>query len=345
MAGDRAAAGHGGAAGDEEVKEPPLWTQLFRPDQPTARLLLRTGIPLLAVVDGSFQAQENRQLFFHVTGKYGEKPQSFFQTMLPFLRTPTVVDKPPAPPPDEPKRPDPPPGDTPPKPAEPKGQGADTTAAVSNGLPLVGIYHTHDWESYISEFPADFQTTNLKSREDLWQVASFDHSKRTVVGLGNTLAVELKKLGITTVHAPFTHQDLGYNYAYRSSRNTAKEILKEAPSTKILIDLHRDDSGNKVTVQGKKAAPIRCIIGNDAQPNWEKNRNFCDKLIARVEKDFPGLTLPTRIQSDTYNQDMLPGAILLEIGGAMNSYAEAEQSVKFLAKTLAAMIREGEYPK
>lgn len=341
---------HGAADVDEEVKEPPLWTQIFRPDQPTARLLLRTGIPLLAIVDGSAFAEENRNLkiYSYWTGKAGGKPQTFFQAMLPFLRNSVIADKGPDTPKTSPQPVQPGPQIPPEQPqnqaprAGPQAPGAKDP--VNKGLPLVGIYSTHDYESYISEFPQGL----VKGENDLWKVASYDHARKTVVTLGNTLAVELKSLGVATVHAPFPHQDLGYSFAYRSSRTTVKEILRKVPSTKVLLDLHRDGVwglDTKVTIQGKPAAKIRCIIGKDQQPNWEKNKAFCDKLITRLEKTYPGLTLPTMVKDDTYNQDLLPGAILLEIGGAMNRYEEAEESVKFLAKVLAAMIRESDYPK
>lgn len=349
--------------GEYETREPPLWLQLFRPSPATARLLLRTGIPHLAVADGSALSQENRNLLVYWTGRSAGKPLTLFETMLPFLRqNPPIVAEPPGEltPQARGKTPEPSPEPAGPPAAgsvelRPSTEGAgqspppkpETTAhkaVVNMGLPLVGIYHTHDWESYISEFPGLTPRTN----DDLKAVSSNNHAKKTIVQIGNALAIHLRDEGITTVHAPFPHQELGYDYAYRLSRATVKEILKKAPTTRILLDLHRDGvMGVQTTavIEGKKAAQIRCIIGDYQQPNREQNQAFCNALMKRLEKMYPGITLPTRVQNDTYNQDLLPGAILLEIGNALNQYDEAERSVYYLAKALAALIQDGDYPK
>jgi stage II sporulation protein P len=319
----------------EEVKEAPLWVQLFRPSQPMARALLRYGMPMLSIADGSVLEEQNRNLLTYWTGPAEAKPQTLFQTLLPFLRTappaPPLESGPPASMTEEPDtkqtRPSPPP-----------------SIVVNGGLPLVGIYHTHDWESYISEFP------NLKLKEpgDLLYVRSLDHKQRTVVTLGLSLAQKLQALGVTTVQAPGSHQSLGYDYAYTASRVTAKKILTEKPSVKILIDLHRDGTWGMDTttvIDGQRVAQLRCIIGGADQPHWEQNKAFCDSIVRRLEKKDPGITLPTRVQAYTYNQDLLPGAVLFEVGNATNSYDEADRAVSIFAAVLADVAREGTYPK
>ncbi len=340
---------HSGAGTEREGREAPLVLQFFRPSQPTARLMLRTGLPLLTVADGTVVGAGQRNLLvFFWTGKTGEKPQTFFQIMLPFLRpSPQVVQDP------EPFRtePDssgpatPPPTDNS-KPLAGPGPAPDPkpAAVLGGGLPLVGIYHTHDWESYLSEFPG----LTVKSEADLGKLASYDHKRRTVVDLGNILAVRLRDLGVATVHSRGSHQDLGYDFAYKSSRVTAKDILRKAPSTRILIDVHRDGVlgvTSRASVGGKRVAQVRCIIGQYEQPRWEKNKTFCEQLVTRLERDHPGITLPTRVQNDTYNQDLLTGAILLEIGNALDRYDEAERTLRYLAEALAALVRDGEYPR
>lgn len=55
--------------------------------------------------------------------------------------------------------------------------------------------------------------------------------------------------------------------------------------------------------------------------------------------------LETREQNDTYNQDLMPGAILMEIGDAQHRYEEAERAAHYLAEALADLIRDGKYPK
>lgn len=329
---------HGNESREVEAKEPPLWLQLFRPSPPTARLLLRMALPMLTVADGSAEELERREFLVYWTGHAGERPQTLFQTMLPFLRPepPRVVEQPP-------KEPEPPAPVKPPTGKDPPdGEPDPPPLGVAGGLPLVGIYHTHDWESYLSEFPL----LHLQRREDLNRINSESHAQRTILGIGKRLSEHLQDEGVASVWARATHQELGYDYAYRSSRSTARQILREWPSVKILLDLHRDAAWGLDTtkvINGERVAQIRCIIG-DQNPKWEQNKAFCELLMEYVEAEYPGLTLPTRVQKGyTYNQDLLPGALLLEIGNAPNHYDEAERAVGLLAKAVAELVRDGKY--
>lgn len=336
----------------EPALDRPLWLQLFRPSQPTARWMLRMGLPLLSIADGSAQQSERRHLLVYWSGQAGEQPQTLFQSVLPFLRPERA---PVAGSPDITLPPEPPPQETDPgtagqnggtsSPEPPPPKAESNKPEVAGGLPLVGIYHTHNWESYISEFPA--LKSQITKSDDLDRIASEDPKIKTIVDLGKKLAVRLSDLGVTAVHSPLSHSRDGYPYAYRTSRSTAREILKTHPTVKVLLDLHRDSGWGVDTIaviQRKNVARIRCVIGQEKQPRWEQNRAFCERVIERLEKRYPGITLETRVQNDTYNQDLMPGAVLLEIGGALNSYAEAERSVLYLAEVLAELAREGAYP-
>lgn len=330
---------------ERELPEPPLWLQLFRPSLPTARALLRSGLPFLSTVDGSALELESRSLMLYLAGGVQEPPQTLFQTMLPFLRSTA-------------SEPSPQGGALPPTGSDLSAGGVQSGGqaaapglpsaeaekpAVDGGQPVVGIYHTHDWESYISEFPA----LKVEQPQDLTLIQSESHKERTVMDVGLQLAVALKEQGITTVYADATHQRLGYNYAYTASRETAKQILREYPSVKILVDVHRDGAWGLDTttvIDGQRVAQVRCIIGQN-QPHWEENKAFCDRLMDRLDQMYPGIALPTRVQEDRYNQDLAPGAILLEVGGALNQYEEAERTVGYVSEAMAALIREGAYPR
>jgi stage II sporulation protein P len=331
---------------EREPREPPLWQQLFRPSQPTVRWILRMGLPVLAVADGSATRAEQHSMITYWTGQTARQPQSFFQTMLPFLRPGEATADNTTPPPQQGSKPDARPPAPPPATGGQAGQPAmppsadGQQAVVAGGQPLVGIYHTHDWESYISEFPGLVVSTAA----DMNKIQSESHTKRTIMGIGKRLALRLKELGVTTVYADYTHRDLGYDYAYRSSRVTAKEILKQQPSVKILMDIHRDTGEHTAIIGGKKYAQIRCIMGLQ-NPGYAANQRLCESVLRRLEEQYPGIMLPTRLQDDMYNQDLMPGAILVEIGGALNQYSEAERSILALADALAGVIRSGEYLK
>jgi stage II sporulation protein P len=312
-------------------KKEPGWLQFFRPSQRMALQILHAGLPFLAQADGSSKG-ERISLLVYRTGPRGEAPRTFLQSLFPFLRdaeTPSVQVPPVA---TKPDTPDPTVQHHPPK----------TPAPLAGGKPLIGIYHTHDWESYISEFPG----LKLDRKEDLDLIESFDHQKRTVVNLGQKLATLLSQRGVVTVHSDQRHQRLLYDNAYLLSRETAEQILKEQPSTRVLIDIHRDAAWGytpTAVIDGQEVAQIRCIIG-DTNPGWRRNQEFCDRLMGQLNQLHPGLTLPTLVQDDRYNQDLLPGAILLEVGSATNTYAQAERAVALLADGLVAVAQFGSYP-
>jgi len=330
---------------------PPLWLQLFRPGLPTARRVLHTALPALAPATGAAEGAA-RDLRFWWTGPGQPQPQTLFQAALPFLRPPAEPAETPEPPTAGPEaEPAVPTGESPGPEVQPAQEPPPAPATeqrtmevVNGGLPLVGIYHTHDYESYISEFPDLAVSTD----QDLMLVASFDHSKRTIVDVGEILARRLRDLGVTTVHAPFRHQELGYDYAYQASRVTAQRILREAPTVKVLLDLHRDGNMNldsTTYIDGLPVARVRCVIGaREDLVHWQENLAFCNALMAKMEEAHPGITLPTLTPQARYNQDLLPGAILLEIGNALNTFEEAERAIHYLAEALAELLRSGEYP-
>ena len=329
-----------------EPADDPFWMALFRPGLPTARKMLRAALPALAE-SGPLAEEGDRSLRILWTGEEPQRPQTLFQAALPFLRPGGA---PPAPMTVDPSLPS---GESPgpePRPAQP-AQASQPAAVpgpavtvLNDGLPLVGIYHTHDYETYISEFP----DLAVSSDQDLMRIASYDHSKRTIVDIGAILARRLRDLGVTTVHAPFKHQELGYDYAYQSSRATARQILREAPTVRVLMDLHRDgnmDLDSTTYVDGLPVARVRCVIGaREDLPHWQENLAFCNALMAKMEEANPGITLPTLTPQARYNQDLLPGAILLEIGNALNTFEEAERAVHYLAEALVELLRAGEYP-
>jgi len=322
----------------------PLWLQFFRSGLPAAQRMLRTALPAFALSGGS-AAEGRRDLRIWWTGQGQQRPQTLFQAALPFLRPQAEPAWAVAPEPEIPTGESPGPEALPAAPVQSAPQDpASRPAVVNGGLPLVGIYHTHDYEAYISEFPDLAVSTD----QDLVQIASYDHSKPTIVDIGEILAHRLRDLGVTTVHAPFRHQELGYDYAYQSSRATAQQIMREAPTVRVLLDLHRDgnlDLDSTTYVDGLPVARVRCVVGaRDDLTHWQENLAFCEALMAKMEEANPGITLPTLTPQARYNQDLLPGAILLEIGNALNTFDEAARAVHHVADALADLLRAGEYP-
>ncbi len=174
---------------------------------------------------------------------------------------------------------------------------ADQVLPVAAIQKKIALYCTHSDESYE---PSDgfYSTTE---RGTIYQVA-------------RALADGLGEKGVDAVLADTLHHphDAG---AYRRSRQTAVQLLKELPD--CLLDVHRDGIPNPdsyaVTIGGEPVSKIRLLVGRGNQ-NAEMNREFALKIKAVADKVYPGLIKDIYLGKGTFNQDLLARSILLECG-------------------------------
>ncbi len=174
---------------------------------------------------------------------------------------------------------------------------ADTALPVAAMQKKIALYCTHSDESYE---PSDgyYSTTE---RGSIYQVAQ-------------ALADGLGEKGVDAVLADTLHHphDAG---AYRRSRQTAVQLLKELPD--CLIDVHRDGipdpDSYAVTIGGEPVSKIRLLVGRGNQ-NAEMNREFALKIKAVADRVYPGLIKDIYLGKGAFNQDLLARSILLECG-------------------------------
>ncbi|HBS94122.1 MAG TPA: hypothetical protein DEA85_08905 [Firmicutes bacterium] len=206
--------------------------------------------------------------------------------------------------------------------------GKPTNPAAT--LPLQGgvaIYHSHASEAFVPS-----------SRE-----ARSENFSLTVVKLGQVISHVLEDSNIPVIHDSKYHDQV-YNKSNVESRKTALAILESAPDTCLLIDVHRDgvgktaEAGREVTtatVNSRPAGKIMFVISS-AHENWQKNNRIANDLHNLLEDKYPGLSRGILIRlNSTYNQDLHPGAILVEIGGHWNSLEEAIYGAELFADILA----------
>lgn len=210
--------------------------------------------------------------------------------------------------------------------------------------PEVLIMHTHATESY-QDYPVDWYDKNGSTR-------TTDLTKNTC-RVGDAIQQQLEAAGIASIHDKTLHDYPSYNGAYERSAETVKKYLKEYPSIKVVLDVHRDaiqpDADTMVapvtTIGGKSSAQVMIISGCDNgsfnMPNYMENLKFSAALQRQMEADYPTLARPILFDYRKYNQDLTTGSILLEIGGHANTLDEAiycgELVGKSLAKTLLAL--------
>ncbi|HOJ48201.1 MAG TPA: stage II sporulation protein P [Bacillota bacterium] len=209
--------------------------------------------------------------------------------------------------------------------------------------PTVLIVHTHGTESYLAP-GIDYYTPNESFR-------STDESK-TVVAVGKVLAEELNKRGIVTIHDTVMHDKDDYSNAYTNSKRAVAEMLKKYPTIKYVIDLHRDavftsDGTNQkpvTAINGQPAAQVMLVVGTNQggadHPNWRKNLTVAVALQETMNRDYPTLSRPICLRSASFNQQLSPGYLLLEVGSCGNTIEEAKNAAKLFAAAFASTIKQ-----
>ena len=204
--------------------------------------------------------------------------------------------------------------------------------------PSVLILHTHTTESY-KNTEGYKQSSNFRTHDE----------KYNMVSIGAHLAQCLEAAGIGVIQDKTTHDYPSYNGAYENSRAAAQKYLKEYPSIKLVLDLHRDAFtdgngnylGTSVTVDGQQVARMMLVMGSDGggltHPDWEDNMALAVKLHAQLEKLAPGICRNLQLTNQRYNQDVSPGALLIEMGAAGNTRQEALRAAEYLAQAIIAL--------
>jgi len=211
--------------------------------------------------------------------------------------------------------------------------------------PEVLIIHTHATESY------ETRTGNSYDLRSEWRTREED---KNMCAIGQLMAEELEAAGIGVVHDTTQHDYPSYNGSYDRSRATVEKMMEQYPGIKVVLDIHRDaiqrDESTIVapvtTIDGKSCAQVMIIAGCDDgtmnMPNWRQNLRFGVEVVNRMEQDWPTLARPLFFAHRKYNQDMAPGALLVEVGSNANTFEEASYAARLTAKSLAGVLLEME---
>ena len=125
-------------------------------------------------------------------------------------------------------------------------------------------------------------------------------------------ALEERGVSVTLSNATHHPHDAG---AYRRSRQTAVELLKDGPSA--IFDIHRDGIPDPdeyaTTIGNEKMSKVRLLVGKGNQ-NKDANLSFAKQIKAVADKMYPGLIKDIYMGKGAYNQDLAPRSVLLEFG-------------------------------
>lgn len=206
--------------------------------------------------------------------------------------------------------------------------------------PTVLILHTHATESYTQGDGENYEASSAYRTLD---------EGYNMLAIGDRVAELLESGGITVLHDRTFHDYPSYSGSYAASRDTIAAYLAQYPSIQLILDLHRDaaedSNGNQIAttaeINGRSSAQLMLVVGSDAggltHPNWQENLAIALKLQAQLERQYPGLCRNMNFCSQRYNQDMLPGALLVEVGAAGNTQAQALVAAEALAQSILSL--------
>lgn len=204
--------------------------------------------------------------------------------------------------------------------------------------PTVLILHTHTTESY------------TKNGEDYAETALYRTLNETynMLSVGDAVAEILAQAGIGVIHDREIHDYPSYSGSYIHSRRSTEEILEQYPSIQLVLDLHRDaleKNGEQfrpvAQVDGESSAQLMFVVGTDisrqSHKNWQENLALALKLQVLLQRISPGIMRPLNLRSQRFNQDLSPGALLVEVGAAGNTREEALRAAGKLAEALICL--------
>ena len=213
---------------------------------------------------------------------------------------------------------------------------------LTGSKPTVLIIHSHATEAYTKT--ADSQYDNFAAYRTM-------DENYNMVSIGDELARLLEDQGIKVIHDRTAYDYLDYDNAYEKARKSIQQHLKDNPSIKVVLDLHRDSAQNsdgsqwatKATVDGKDAAQLMLVVGTNgsgqSHPNWQTNLSIAEKMTVLLEREDPGVCRPIQVRYKRYNQDLCLGSLIVEVGTAGNTHQQAMNSMPALADAIIALAK------
>ena len=206
--------------------------------------------------------------------------------------------------------------------------------------PTVLILHTHTTESYTKNGEDYAESSEYRTLDENYNMLS----------IGDAVAEILTEAGITVLHDRQLHDYPSYNGSYSSARSAIRDYLDQYPTIRLVLDLHRDASESagaqmrtEAQVDGEDSAQLMFVVATGsaagAQPHWRENLSLVLKLQVQLEDQAPGITRPINLRALRFNQDLSQGAVLVEVGAAGNTHAEALTAARQLALAIVALAK------
>ena len=208
--------------------------------------------------------------------------------------------------------------------------------------PEILIVHTHGSESY-------------NPHGGIWWLPS-DSSRslditENIVAVGADLARILHDAGFSVLHSTTMYDQPTYSTSYSSALKGINAYLKQYPSIRVVIDIHRDAMSNETTkyklvseINGEDCAQLMFVMGTGLSglsfPNWRENLAFAAKVQSAVLDRYPTLMRPITITKHRYNEHTTLASVILEVGTDGNTLEEAKRSINYFGEVLVDVLAE-----
>lgn len=203
-----------------------------------------------------------------------------------------------------------------------KNNKTETTSSVADASAnkKVGVYHTHNDESYYTPDGIDSV-----------------YGKGGIHDVGKEFVSNLKKLKIDTLYREDLH--LPHNSgAYTRSQVTASALLDDG--AQAIFDLHRDSTKRSeylTKVDGKQMSAVRMVVGSSSK-NYEENKKFAYKIKSYADEVYPGLIKDIYFGKGNYNQGLTTKAMLFEMGCENIEKSLVLKTTPYLAKVVDVIL-------
>ena len=207
--------------------------------------------------------------------------------------------------------------------------------------PQILILHSHGSEAY-SQNDGD-----LYQESDSFRTTDCTHN---VVRVGEEMAEVFRAHGFQVVHDTNLYDYPAYSGAYDRSQAAVQDWLAKYPTIKIILDVHRDalvgtdGAIYKLVSQEneKKAAQVMLVVGTDSggasHPGWADNLALAIRIQKELISDYVSLARPIALRSSSYNQELSPGSLLVEVGGHGNTLTEALDGARLFAESVSQVL-------
>ena len=217
-------------------------------------------------------------------------------------------------------------------------------AELTGEAPQILILHSHGSEAY----------TPATDDGIVWSgECRTTDTRYNVVRMGDAMAEVFGQAGISVLHDRTLYDYPEYAGSYDRSLAAIDRYLKEYPSIRFVLDVHRDaietSSGSQVKViseidgQGT-ASQLTLVVGSDggglSHPDWMENLRLAVAIQEQALTDYPTLMRPLLLRNSRYNQHATTGSLLVEVGTAGNAPEEAELAARLFAGEMVTVLND-----